>query len=801
MFSKTFFALLMIITIAVVPQTHTRAAPLKVLSFFVKDENATVYDDNGSGQPDLMGDTWIYDINGDGQSELIIRFKQEPTLTAYVFDDSDSDGRVDYLVDQEGVTILEPHWRVKVTARENRWLLPDGQPDWNLDLIVDSGFHMASGVPAIQRQTCWSKNQVYTAIALDDKFVNANGRVSTIDGESDFTISNWDLNNDGIPDIEWRNSDGDGTTANMFVNLNPAWRITVTHQFPLLGSVLDMDWAKARIAYIRTLVITYLNKAGYNLTTIRSPQMPGQAAFAHEAPFAYYDLGENSSCLPDLKLRLVSTAPDENNPSIIYYEEARYSWAQTSDQIQYRLYLIGKVSSTESVFYPPYPVSQVTYQDLPAFVVTNIWQGGSFAEYEGTAQNNFPEGIYENISYIPLLRKVVLDHAQISLPDYFPIYLQLREEYNFTDFNASPRLYFSPIDRRLHLMSASRGIIIFSADTSQNTTRFDFTAQELSDGKLHLHSWTAYTDGDGDGYVDTWTYYENGISVTQLVFRNGVTLLADGDSILIKLLPMSIKAADWVAPPPSTQLEWQLYHDRLNPVISRRTLSDLEGIFADLPGQVTVLANTQMLSISAQSQGLIAEIATLDPLLLASPLREQLRAPGNYILRVISGNIQIDQPQPVTLQLSPLTFVPSKSEKSESGIVFNVQNLGLTDVYVHILLQDRIKMSSAILLDENVLIPALGQKDFNVSWLPATPGEHQLEAQLQYNPDNGTSPSTQIRKLTVEDNSPSIRAGVFYLTHSNLTLTLLFSCLLIGLLLGGSIFLYISYSSNDEPRS
>jgi hypothetical protein len=797
---KSFFLLIISIPLIVTPTSYAAAAQPQLASFYIKAEGATVYDENGNGKADLLGDTWVYDTNSDGRAELIIRFRQEQTLNAYVYDDSDNDGRVDYAIGTDGITILEPHWRVKVSARENRWLLPDGQPDWNLDSVFDSGFYAASEIPAIPRKTCWNTDQTGPAFALPDSYTRADNHIIKIDGTPDFGISYWDLNDDGVPDLEWQKGVAAGSTDSMFVNLNSDWQVQVTHQFPMLGTVFFMNWGNARIQNVRFLVPAYLNSAGYNLINIHPPIVSGHPAYAFEDPFALYNMRDKQSCTSNLKIRLVSDAPDEDHPSATYYEEARYSWAQLTDSIQYRLYLVGKVLSTNAVNYPPYPVNQIPYRDLPGFVLTNVWQGAAFAEYEATTPGSFVEGIYENIFYTPRLRSVLLSHLQVALPNYFPAFLQLREEYDLTGFNRAPRLYYNPIDRRLHLLGARQGIIIYSADTSNAQNGFDFGAEELANGTMKLNTWTTYADSDGDGYIDTWTYYENGNSVAQLVYRNGIVLLAANNSVSIKVLPSGLGVSAWEAPPPSTQTDWKIYNDRLSTVLSRRPLSDLAGIFSDLPGEGILLKDTRLLKVSSQKRDLIAEIDTLGlsiPASASDNLAGKTLAAGQYILRISSGRLQLDIARSVSLQLSALSLVESTENVKGAGITFNVSNPGLTDTDAHLILSDQLKGGRVILLDESILVPALGEKDFDVYWLPATPGEHQLEAQLLYSPSDGSPSEKLVQKITLEDNLPALQKSVFFSTNTNIIVSILLACLLIIILVGGSINL-IRYASNDE---
>lgn len=774
-----------------------------LISFPLPDEKSTVYDENNNGVPDMIGDTWVFDHNGDGHADLIIRFRQTHTLTAEIYDDTNVNGRVDYQIGLTEIQILESHWRVQITTRDGTWVLPDGSPNWNLDLQADSGFTLRS-LPLIAIVGKCQFADDTAAIALADSTNDPRFGPDALDGQPDFQTRYWDLNKDGIPDYEWRNINSRGRNDLQVINTDADLRYKVTHRFPPLETLFGVDWNSARLTYINSLIPSYTNEAGYFLS-FNHTTSPNQINSAFENPFAFYDLHGNHDCNSELRLRAVTETVDRTRNNLITYNQVRYTWAQDTEAMQYRLYLIGQAYADAVWQYPAYPVAHVGYADLPAFVLDHAWRGASFAEVEpGMKSVSFIEGIYENLFYTPSLPALILGNRNQNLPPrYLPLYLNLREEYNLTTFNSKPVLYFSSIDRRLHLTGAQQGVVIFTADTSNPASGADFSQKALTTGELSISSETVYADTDADGYIDTWTYRENGQNIEQLVIRPGVALLAAKDSIRVKKLSESVAVSAWQAVPPADTPSWKSLEAQLAPAqAGRRLLNDLFGIFADLPGDLVTLPNTSLTSVSAQKHGLYAAIITLgvDPPSTPTFLSTGKLAAGNYVLHAQDGFFSLENPAPRVLELSALVLNPPPSEKV-NGLVgllsFSIKNRGNADITVHIHVSDTVSRST-ILFDQDKTIPAAGDVDFSLPWAPALPGTHKLIAQLDAE-TQGNYPSIHVsQQLGLQANVPDFAASAIFVTQPYTGVTVALILLLIGFVTAGSWAALKVFEKNDE---
>lgn len=731
------------------------------------DKGAIVYDENGNGQADLFGDTWVYDTNADGRAELLLRFRQEPALTAYLYDDANANGQVDYLASGESVQILEPYWRIKIVSRSGNWFLPNGAPDWNADMEVDSP---------------------YTLFGTDSNFSLGQLGTGQQDGIVDFTISCWDVNRDGVPDYE-KNSLSVPPFEALIVNRNSHLRIPITRPFPWLDNVL-VGWEKNRFT-ITHLIPTRTNEKGFFVYFGRPYH--GENIFpGWENPFAFYDLADDADGFSELSVRLVSEYDVPKWSFLAPYNEVRYSWAQNENRLQYRLYLIGQTFIAASIPYPFYAVNHLPYEMIPEFVAETPWRGAIFGEDEQGGHGSI-EGIYENLNFTVALRSRLLSsRLSVEIPPYLPNYLNVREEYTFSLKN-KPRLYFSPIDRRLHLVGAQQGIILFDAALDPNNRNgFDFTTEELASGQAQRIRHLTYTDSDGDRYADTWTLYVYEQPVETLVFRRGMALLARGNTLSLKSLPPNLGPALWEAAPPATTEEWRALNERLQTdAAGRRALDDLAGLFADLPGENTVLTNTTLKEVSANPNELIAKIATTGLAAAARPAPfsffAQAIPAGEYLLRGKEGAYWLEAPAPAMIALTPIVFLPNDSPVAGGRLLFSVVNRGAQDAQALLRLSEALSSGgSAVLYEADVRVPAYGQADFDLPWVPAWGGERQVRAIVTYTPAPQETPQTVSTETRIAIPARDSIARTLLLGFPTILAPLLLVLALLALLIPGA---------------
>lgn len=781
---------------------NVSAQAATLTSFPLPDEHATVYDENKNGVPDMVGDTWVFNDSQSNKADLIIRFRLAPGLTAFFYDDVDGNGQVDYSIGATELQILESSWRAQVLARDNDWFLPGGLPDWNLDVQIDGKFSFINGVSAIPRQdSCGNLRLTTTAIQLLDKNVEDG---STTRVHSNFLARYWDLNQDGVPDYEWHNTQNAGPFDVLIVNKSPNLRYKLAHRLPILDTVLWTDSSKARIWAVRFLIPDSGTEASYVLSFDHTV-VPGSVSVGVEDPTAYYSLQEGNHCVHDLKVQAISLDHEQRQSGLAAYNQVRYSWMPDNGGGQYRLFLIGQAFINRVNTYPMFSVTHIPYEDLPSFALDNQWVGASFAEMEDTTRIVNIGDLPENPFYISILDKTLMRPGALQLPErYLPVFLSLREEYNLSSYNNRPLLYMSSIDRRVHLLGAEQGMIIFSADTTNAWPGFDFSRESLQTGHLVIQSATSYSDTDQDGYIDTWIYQENEKPVTALVIRPDAALLASSNRLMVKRLPANFKPSVWDLRPPVTEAEWKTYNDGLSAVKdNRRSLKDLAGIFNDLPGDVSLLSNTSLTSVSRNAGKLITQITTSGfsvsgsvPFNIGVGGRVQA---GAYVLYKDAENFVLQPVSVVPLQISSLDL--KRTDPAPPGqfavLFFNIQNPGNVDANTRLQIWDQSNSDKVLMQDRELVIPAYDKVDIDVPWLPVSSGNHRILVQVD-NGFAGTQSSVSRQELSEDITLPDAKTGIFLFDPAYFPPTIFFLIVLSIFFLSGLWVALRALEGNDE---
>ncbi|MEP7287855.1 MAG: hypothetical protein ABI947_19030 [Chloroflexota bacterium] len=707
----SFFATWVIITTTTsIQPVHAQSCTL-LQSSLQSPQHYPVYDANQNGIADRDGDVWTIP-DSTGATHILIKFAVvDQHKTAFIYTN-------DVVTSEALCKSILPGWIIRIVADGSGWYLANGLPDWNLSLTLhsyysfqDTEYELVLAQNPDQMPANWPPNATRNVVE----------------------IKTHDLNNDGSPEDEYDNVDVAGPYPLISVNIDKTWRPVPGDLLPVIGPMIVLTADHRAIARLKHLIPIRYVESGYSFVFGR-PAGGSTASFAVENPFAFYDLHGNHDGESELKLRAITEDQDRHNDAVTTYSEFRYSWAQQTELQHYRFYLIGDPPIDEVHTYSGIRISHLDYQKLPDFVISQVWLGAAFAEYESDSPRSFTEGIYESLIYTPQVRSKLLDRAAISLAPYTPPYVGLREEYNFEDYNRQPRLYFSTVDRRLHMIGARAGVIILDAKTSISGNSFDFTNDELTDGTAEIYRSVMYSDTDQDGYFDTWTR-QQGKPDQQLIVRPDLAVLTSENGLQVKQLSQGFAARLWQTAPPTNTKEWRDLGVRLaKDAAVHHTADDLAAMFADLPGSVTVLSGAAITHLSTNPDRFIASIHVQKPArqAQAGSLRD-----GEYVLQNENGKLSVQPPQPPTIQLSPITVtrVENTNTPLYGYIDFTAQNAGSTDAYpVEINVQQQVGIFYVTVFDQTVTLPAKGQKQFHVAWSPASGGKFTLSVEARYAP-------------------------------------------------------------------
>ena len=267
-----------------------------------------------------------------------------------------------------------------------------------------------------------------------------------------------------------------------------------------------------------------------------------------------------------------------------------------------------------------------------------------------------------------------------------------------------------------------------------------------------------------------------------------------GTSLSIKKLPSSYLPFTWETAPPATTREWREIQNRLDterPL--RRSLDDLERIFDDMPGETFSLTSVQLASVSERADKLLANIFIYDfvkdlPSVISTSVPLPI-PPGKYLIAAYQGELRLEKSEPVQLDLSPITLTQSNNNSGEekfAEIKFVVHNQCTEDAgSVHVVVKERIDKKEINLFDQTVIVPALGEKDFHVSWMPNFDGSHSILVNAEKISESSVETTNLTKEITINVEMPKNSLEIVNLHRERLILLILISLILLTLMVIG----------------
>jgi len=514
---------------------------------------------------DFKNDVWIFDAQGDGLAELVVIFGyKDGNQVAYFYDDQNGDGHVAYELVGTVLHVTEGlHWSLSVETAGG-WFQPDGTLNLNLKFLLDGPS------PVLWFWTESTRNWLLK-----------------LDGEPDWQCTVVDANLDSAPESEVctclaPTPPGNISRAWVEVNAEAHRSLPLPKPifWPFLSSVeslptphnyfdfvpnVAVDWSQAVI--MQAGVTGYPIETGFHIQSWEN-LVSGQINNADfENPQAYYDLANDGDNRPELHIRMhhlnadTSIVPGSKLRTPI--NEIRYSWNQNNTpnlHWDYKIGLTGRQTMDAVIDIQGFLLKSIPYSELPAWVTSQTWDYATFvANEEWGGQSS--EGIYawtpvfyanlyngqplfennqvfdpEAVRVFPLHYTGLTD--QSLAPFFNDIFPGLRGEYCFA-LDGQPYLYYSPIDRRLHLLGAQKGI------------------WSLADGNGRIE----YDDIARDGYIDQWTYWRNGELLQSLAAGRGWLVLGAKNEIMMSRA--DAPASLFMTLPPTTFEEWDTLGEKL----------------------------------------------------------------------------------------------------------------------------------------------------------------------------------------------------------------------------------------------
>lgn len=641
-------------------------------------------------------------------------------LVADLFQDQDEDGRVSIKFDDEDVAITEPgFWSIRTVALDGYWQR-DGRIAQNFDVYVDDQF-MAT----------------FSGGLYLDAMKN--------DGATDVIVRVRGPRPGDLRSYDWRNvytpvPTSSGVLRTVLMVREKGLEPAIQPQFPwyLLGNVtglikdygsssppIQIDWETGRIAQLGEFVASRgsdENWFTYSIVRVEPYELTNPN---FESPFAFYDLADDSDSVPELQIRVARMNPDDpyNDAPIAWqgrpYQLIRYSWDQANDQNwSYKLALMGQYTIESTVTFPEFSLTTIPYAELPRWVVERPWDIASFVAAETPLWTT--EGIYNLDPSLTLRDSYYTGVGQSTGGFGETIDAGRRGEYALHLANQA-WLYFSPIDRRLHLSSADSGIWNI-------------------DGQRQLK----YLNSSSGPTFDGWQLSENGQLVEQLYRLSNGLLYSGADGTFFREVDIADSLFETLAP--TNNAEWKALGRQLEKHQRALPDADLRAMFDQFGGEAIRVSSGPLSSFQrvGGNVSFVVQAGDAETQAALATLTSSQVSSGEQTVTV-AGNKWTTRPAEyippeLTIEAHPqgnLTSVPVQITIENPGAIpIDSASLSVRAVSA----DGRFETPIGI---ESVAVQATGSAVFSFPWSPVRAGTWRLEATVTRTvPDarTGTAP-------------------------------------------------------------
>ncbi|MBV8087492.1 MAG: hypothetical protein JO247_22005 [Chloroflexi bacterium] len=595
---------------------------------------------------------WLFDIGATGNPQLVVNFHRAGSgLQADLYDASSSSQGIYRLLSRFPSMIGQLHPQVQVQAPDG-WWTRDGKINFNLNVQVSGKIMGAFGA---ERFLDWQTSGPVPQFTIQVRDTDGDGRpdaeviqvtpqaaspadgifrTETLvdEGHNEPALSGywfWPFLGFGQPGKNLAYDERQGITGQN-------WPCTVVKDYQESLPPIWVDAQKGTVECVDEFVASRGNGNNwFSYSMTRLGDNPDTTA-DWESPFAFYDLAGRGDGYPDTQIRVVNW-----NPQDIYADCAscnldrpvqlvRYSWDDLHDHAwNYKLDLIGRHPLDQTISILGLTFRSVSYAQLPSWVANNSWDVTAFVAAE---QPNYwtSEGIYTWDAPQDVWSDYLTGVTSAPpVSEYHSIDPGFRGEYTLQP-QAKPRLYFSPIDHRLHLLGAQGGV--------WNDTRSLTTYDTL--GTPYIARWTQSsvvppTDVFADNQLlhiqpqdlsDTPQASEAATTQTSLTFMDGQLILEQPFGVSIKALDLPPSVAEF--DPPTDFRSWTALGDYLTAHPAGSRVSSPEGMFEQFGGSVEIIAGGAVSGLRTDGDGFRFDLTTpLDVPWLGIP------AAGRYVVR------------------------------------------------------------------------------------------------------------------------------------------------------------------------
>lgn len=453
-----------------------------------------------------------------------------------------------------------------------------------------------------------------------------------------------------------------------------------------------VDWGHSRITHFSELVTVRNQNCSYALYAINrlTPGRRNQPDF--ESPFAFYDLSGQGKGYPNLIVRAGRFPANDpwsagleptvrpRRPVPVDYEAVRYSWrlAPGDSLWDYKIEVLGFHPYTaDTPIADGYAsIDAPSSAQLPDWVVDQPWPAVSFVDTEGKSYQS-SEGIYE---WTPsdLGAGYLAGWDTDPHPDAFStIPLGFRGEYRFHQ-SRPPRLYLSPLDRRLHLLGAEGGLWNLGNAAVLRTLNLDHGP--------YINGWVRERSAERAGALPQVAAEQGSRdSIEEALYALAGYLIYSGPTG-IELRRVADHPADFEIAPPTDPETWASFRERLAPYdAQRRDPNDLKSWLTPVVGESLTISQASIRQVRSTPTGFrfILTLGVGFDVQGSEIFHRPDLVPGSYAVTYTDGRFTINPltPPSITGELDDTTsYTTPFVALQPRAVSVRLRNDGLTDL-------------------------------------------------------------------------------------------------------------------------
>ena len=713
----------------------------------------------------------------------------DDAATAIVYDDQNGNGYVDVDLQQPVPVIKESRPTLMMTT-EGKWWLRNDVPNYNLLVRISAPLCAMWGAgPGCGGVGYLDQLQPGTeAFAIRTKDPEQRG----------WPV--WDLRH-LVPNLAHmgaiqtsyaeRTCAGDMPRA---PSVSPMWPyVAVQGEFEQQPGTFQppivVDWERSRITAFAELVTVRSHRCSYALYSL-SPIVFGEHNAANfESPFAFYDLSGRGTNSPNLIVRTERFAAyDPYSDGLDSHaqqgrvvprdiETMRYSWrTAVGDGLwDYKIEVLGfhPYTATTSIADGLAQIDAPAYTELPQWVVGKSWPVVTFVDTVGMGYAS-SEGIYEWSPREVGIGYVLGWEDQPKTSAFSTLRVGMRGEYRYQSSHP-PRLYLSPIDKRLHLLGAEGGLWRLSEDV---------VIRHHNLGGAYINGWTR--ERLTAPVIDPAAPLPASELEEALYAADGYLLYSGSGGAIVRRANYEPTLIE--LDPPVDHASWESFNQRLAAyTMQQRDPSDFKSWLHSFPGTTFTVAGGQISELRRTPNGFRFVLELPDG--FQSQPDDFIKLPkgahGAYIV-TYDGNFRATPLQPPSLSAT-LGNLPTTALQTNQ-LEVTLRNAGGQDVPSATLelWSSSSELPETLVATQTVTLQAGVPQTKLIDWTVPMPGTWAITTTLRYM--DGSAIVLDSSSVDVASAKAVDVTTIFDVSTAQQTLPLLVGGLVLFMVIAGSVF-------------